>query len=74
MTTSPYGPCPNCESNEIIRVPGTTTRAPHVDVGLRALPIAQMICLNCGFVRQWIDDRGHLDVLRKKFGGQLPPG
>jgi len=69
VTASPYGPCPNCESDEIVR---TTSARVQIEVApLRAATLAHMICLNCGFVRQWLDDRAALDQLRKKLGDQL---
>lgn len=37
------------------------------------VPIARLVCLGCGYVREWVDNRRHLDLLREKYGDQLRP-
>ncbi len=39
----------------------------------RSIPIARLVCLGCGYVREWVDNRRHLDLLREKYGDQLRP-
>ena len=67
-----FGPCPHCGSAEIICVPSSTAdgyRRSGMAVGtFRVIEFSRVICLQCGLVREWVTDRVHLDLLRKKFG------
>ena len=75
MTVGPDRPylglCPNCRADEVIRLPGDMYSAILISA-FRKLPVARLVCLNCGLVRDWIDDRRHLEMLRKRYGDQLP--
>ncbi|MFI7598657.1 hypothetical protein [Actinoplanes sp. NPDC049681] len=67
-----FGLCPHCGSAEIVCVPSSMNdgfnRSGIAVSALRVIPFSRVICLQCGLVREWITDRVHLDLLRKKFG------
>jgi hypothetical protein len=67
-----FGPCPQCTSVDIICVPSSMSdgyqRSGMTISTFRTIPFSRVICLQCGLVREWISDRAHLDLLRKKFG------
>ncbi|WP_203831517.1 hypothetical protein [Actinoplanes palleronii] len=67
-----FGPCPHCGSPEIACVPSGPAdgynRSGMAVSTFRTIPFSRVICLQCGLVREWITDRAHLDLLRKKFG------
>ncbi|SNY52923.1 hypothetical protein [Paractinoplanes atraurantiacus] len=69
-----FGVCPNCGQDDIIRIPSDRFSGQAVSgvavSALRLVLFARLICLTCGFVREWVDDRKDLDLLRKKFGRQ----
>ncbi|MEU8816626.1 hypothetical protein [Actinoplanes sp. NPDC048796] len=71
---SAFGVCPNCGQDDIIRIPPSTAAgqgASGVPVNaLRLILFARLICLTCGLVREWVDDRDKLDQLRAKYGRQ----
>lgn len=35
--------------------------------------VARLVCLTCGYVRDWVDRPGDLQKLREKYGWQLGP-
>jgi hypothetical protein len=67
------GPCPNCRSDDIIRVGGGPD-----DIGAQSngvhfgrvgrLYLTRLVCLTCGLVRECVDDWGSLTLLRREFG------
>jgi len=71
---SPYPACPNCGSGEVIRAVNPIGTGSHIVLSaFQAVTVARLVCLHCGFVREWVDNRAELDLLRKKFGDQLRP-
>ena len=72
MTEVNFGACPHCQSSEIIWLRSSAADGYNrsgVTVGaFRSISFARLICLQCGLVREWVDNREHLDLLRKKYG------
>ncbi|MFF5078032.1 hypothetical protein ACFY36_13350 [Actinoplanes sp. NPDC000266] len=72
MTQPSFGVCPNCGNDDIIRIPPDRLSGAAVSGvavhAFRHVLFARLICLTCGLVREWVDDRRDLDQLRKKFG------
>jgi len=72
MSDVDYGPCPHCQSNEVVMHqsgPGDGHGRSGMNVGgLRSIDFARLICLQCGSVREWVANAEHLNRLRKKFG------
>ncbi|GAA1542001.1 hypothetical protein GCM10009827_071870 [Dactylosporangium maewongense] len=69
--------CPKCHASDIIRIPGHTGAygsGNNIQVGqfTRPVPVARYVCLNCGFVEEWVDAPQHLAKLREKFGPRSP--
>lgn len=71
-----FGRCPHCHSDEIIWVPSSAADGHNrsgIQVGaFRSVSFARLICLDCGMVREWVDNRKDLDLLRRKYGKHLP--
>jgi hypothetical protein len=67
-----FGQCPHCQSDEIVMLqsgPRDGYGRSTINIGgLTSIPLARVICLQCGSVREWVADRNHLDILRKKYG------
>jgi hypothetical protein len=66
------GACPKCHASDIARVEGHTGpygSGNNIPVGFLAhpVPVARYICLNCGFVEDWVDAPHHLAKLREKL-------
>jgi hypothetical protein len=61
----------------VIRVEGGRTAQggnPIIVVGAFSIvPVARLVCLTCGYVRDWVDRPGDLLKLRAKYGWQLRP-
>ncbi|XVU30013.1 hypothetical protein ACQPZJ_23845 [Actinoplanes sp. CA-054009] len=72
MTQPTFGVCPNCGNDDIIRIAPDRFGGQGVSGVLvssfRVVVFARLICLTCGLVREWVDDRKNLDLLRRKFG------
>jgi hypothetical protein len=72
MSDVDFGPCPHCQSREIVVHQSTASdgygRSSISVGGLSSIPFSRVICLHCGLVREWVADRDHLNRLRKKFG------
>ena len=66
--------CPKCHASSIARVPGGALAygaGNNIPVGLTilsAVPVSRYVCLNCGFVEEWIDTPDDLAKLRNKYG------
>ena len=73
----PFGFCPNCRSGEVIRVPGGRGLEGNnnliVTGAFSFAAVARLVCLSCGYVRDWVDQPGDLQKLREKYGFQLRP-
>ena len=72
MADADFSPCPNCQNGEIICLPsgvadGHNQSGVYIG-GFRSVSFARLICLQCGFVREWIATQEGLDLLRKKYG------
>lgn len=72
MSNIDFGPCPHCQSEEIVVHQSTVSdgygRSSISIGGLTSIPFSRVICLQCGLVREWVADREHLKRLRKRFG------
>ncbi|MEV0133793.1 hypothetical protein AB0H83_35675 [Dactylosporangium sp. NPDC050688] len=71
--------CPKCRASSIARVPGGSNAygaGNYIPVGLTtfsAVPIARYLCLNCGYVENWVDNPADLVKLRQKYGQPPAP-
>lgn len=68
------GACPKCQSHDLVRVPGGAggyEGGNHIQIGrtiFGVVPVTRHVCMNCGFVEEWVDAPEDLDRLRRKFG------
>ena len=68
------GVCPKCQSTEIVRIPGiygAHGSGNNIQVGLTtfsAVMVTRFVCTCCGFLEDWVERQGDLDMLKKKFG------
>jgi hypothetical protein len=66
-------PCPKCQAANILRVPGHVGgygSGNNIQTGFwvtSAVLVSRYICLNCGFVEEWIDNPNDLGVLYRKY-------
>ena len=81
--------CPKCESADIIRVPGSFTRkfimpfaAFHNLITLKTwslkptnmmVAVTRMVCTECGFSEEWIEDAEDITKLKKNYGPRKKP-
>ncbi|MGI5240315.1 hypothetical protein [Dactylosporangium sp. CA-139066] len=71
--------CPKCHASSVARVPGAVGAygaGNNILVGITtfgAVPVSRYVCLNCGFVEEWIDTPEHLARLRQKYGQSTGP-
>jgi len=72
MSDVNFGPCPHCQSDDLVVVPSGPADGygrSSINVGaLTAIGLSRVVCLRCGSVREWVADREHLKRLRQKFG------
>lgn len=68
------GACPKCHMSDIIRAPGEVGpygSGNNIPIGrffARPVLVSRYVCLNCGFVEEWVDAPEDLATLRRKFG------
>ncbi len=67
--------CPKCSSREIIRVPDNPGRYASGNniytstVTLwKKVPVIRYVCLDCGYVENWVEQPQQLTELQKTFG------
>ncbi len=65
------GKCPKCGSGEIMK---QVSHGEYLGLGATLfhgmVSITNYICLNCGYVEQWIDRETDLVKLRARFGSE----
>jgi hypothetical protein len=80
--TVKYGnPCPKCHAKNNVRVPGGVGpygSGNHISTGgfwpSSAVPVSRYVCLNCGFIEEWVDKTDDLARLATRYGQwQRPP-
>ena len=66
--------CPKCGGREIVRVPDNPGR--HASGNniytssltlLRKVPVIRYVCLRCGYVENWVEQRGQLEEIGRAF-------
>jgi hypothetical protein len=70
----PFGLCPHCRSGDVIRV--KSVRGSRNVIPIKTFMFAavgRLVCLSCGYVRDWIEQPGDLQKLRERYGWQLRP-
>lgn len=67
--------CPKCGGRDILRVPdnpGRYASGNNIYTSKLTLagkiPVIRYLCLDCGYVEQWVEEAGQLDKLRRAFG------
>lgn len=66
--------CPKCGSRDIVRVPDSAHRylANSIcitkPVTVERIPVARYVCCGCGYVENWVEDRGELARVKRAFG------
>ena len=81
--------CPKCESVDIIRVPGTLAKKSwlglciyHNCIPLKSwslkpknnmVLVTRMVCTECGFSEEWIEDAEDITKLKKSYGPEKKP-
>jgi endogenous inhibitor of DNA gyrase (YacG/DUF329 family) len=67
-------PCPKCQSNDIVRIPGEARpfgAGNNIMIGgtiFRAVKVTRYLCASCGFSEEWIDSSDDITKLKKKYG------
>jgi transposase-like protein len=65
--------CPKCQASEVVRVPGGARgygAGNYLQIGATifgTVPVSRYVCLNCGFVEEWVDSAAELAKVRKKY-------
>lgn len=65
--------CSKCGSTEVVRVPGECIGwggGNYVRIGLTFFsfaPVSRFVCIECGFVEEWVDSPGALRGIEKKW-------
>ena len=61
--------CPKCSSKDVIRVEGQFQGygpGNNIKVGfISQVKPSKYICVNCGYIEEWIDDSGDLQKIKK---------
>lgn len=69
------GRCPKCNSTNIIRIPDHESR--HASGNniytttftlLGKIPVIRYVCVNCGYVENWVETKEELDIIKDTFG------
>ena len=67
--------CPKCGSEDILRVPDNPSR--HASGNniytssvtlFGKIPVIRYVCLRCGYVENWVEQRGQLEEIGRAFG------
>ena len=65
------GYCPKCNGAEIVRVTGENQSKIGIPAGLVSwVPVARYICLQCGYLEQYVDDVDSMQKLAKAYRGK----
>lgn len=65
--------CPKCGSSDVIRVPGragaygTGNNIPYGPTIFSYIPVTRFVCGSCGYTEEWIESRGDVEKLRRKY-------
>lgn len=62
--------CDKCKSTDIIRIPGKSMSGRYHFIMANfftKVPIDRFVCLNCGYIEDWIMDEKHLKKIAKKY-------
>lgn len=69
------GVCPKCGSRQLLRVPdhpGRYASGNNIYTTTFTLtgkvPVIRYVCLDCGYVENWVDNAADLAKLRRAFG------
>ena len=69
------GICPKCGGRDIVRVPDNPGRhASGNNIYTSSLtlfgkvPVIRYVCCQCGYVENWVEERGQREALQKTFG------
>lgn len=66
--------CPKCSGSDIVRVPGEVIGVGGgnwIRVGVSvfgAVKVSRYVCVACGFLEEWVDNRGSLQRIAEKWG------
>ena len=66
-----HNKCLKCGSDELVQVPLVPGDEPHIAVsgrGLHQVAITRCVCINCGFIEQWVDRHEDLKRLKQEYG------
>lgn len=66
--------CPKCQSNYIARIEGRADGFGSGNNIMIGALVTRYICLNCGFLEEWLE-ANELEKIRRQYGGQFihPP-
>ena len=69
------GGCTKCGSREVLRVPGEVGgygAGNNLRVGnpFQRVTVTRYVCVDCGFVEEWIDDEDDLRKVAERYDGQ----
>lgn len=67
--------CPKCGSQEVLRIPDNPGRYASSNniytsraTLLGKIPVIRYVCLDCGYVENWVEEPGQREALRRAFG------
>ena len=67
--------CPKCGSNDIVRVDGMSgtfsSKWYSIPMGMitaNAIPVTRYVCINCGFIEDWVDIKEDREKIKERYG------
>lgn len=66
--------CIKCGSDKIAKVSGHnlewgSTSHNNIDIGMHTIYVTRIVCCDCGYAEEWIDNDKDLSMLEKKYAG-----
>ena len=69
--------CSKCQSNDIVRIPGTPQShgfGNNIKTGITifsAILVTKYLCCNCGYIEDWIDSPQDIEKAKKHYQKSL---
>jgi len=70
--------CPQCQGTEITRIPSSyspfSAYRNCIPISwFRNIDVTRYLCINCGFIEEWVEGATNLDTLRNEYGLHIKP-
>ena len=68
--------CPKCESENVIRIPGSAGpygAGSNISIGITifgSVKVSRYLCPDCGFLEHWVDAPEDVERIVRKYGGR----